>query len=193
VLELRARVRGHEDPPCRIRLCESLKRVAGWRESEEEALGLPPVTSDREAVFREAVKTFSGKEYEGPPQSLVDPKYARVLYVHAAAPVTTTGREVHAGVLMEPRNTSHAHRAPHIIYGWASRSIETLSWSARPPGIEIPGYTNKVPSGLARRLVVREGSVTSVHSLEPADMENVVRYLRDDGMLADFVYRRERT
>jgi AAA domain, putative AbiEii toxin, Type IV TA system len=43
------------------------------------------------------------------------------------------------------------------------------------------------------RLVVRDGSVTSVHSLEPADMENVLRYLRDDGILADFVYRRERT
>jgi hypothetical protein len=43
------------------------------------------------------------------------------------------------------------------------------------------------------RLVVREEGVTRAHALEPADMESVVRYLQNDGSLADFVYRRQRT
>jgi hypothetical protein len=64
--------------------------------SGEEPLGLPSVTPDREAIFREAVKAFAQKEYEGVVPNLADPKYERVLYVHAAALVTTTGRNVPA-------------------------------------------------------------------------------------------------
>ncbi len=43
------------------------------------------------------------------------------------------------------------------------------------------------------RLVVREDGVTRANSLESGDMQSVLRHLQDDGTLADFVYRRQRT
>jgi AAA domain, putative AbiEii toxin, Type IV TA system len=43
------------------------------------------------------------------------------------------------------------------------------------------------------RLVVRENGVTRAHPLESGDLESVMRHLQDDGTLADFVYRRQRT
>ncbi len=69
--------------------------------SEEEPLALPPVTPEREAVFREAVNAFAGKAHEGPLPSLAHPRYERVLYVHAAALATAEKRPVHVDALME--------------------------------------------------------------------------------------------
>jgi len=43
------------------------------------------------------------------------------------------------------------------------------------------------------RLVVREDDRTAVRPLADEDMASVVQYLQDDGSLADFVYRRQRT
>src|SRR5262249_8322687 len=69
--------------------------------SEVEPLGLRSVTPDREAIFHGAAAAFAGKEYEGDLPSLEDPRYARVLYVHAAALACARGREVHVDGLME--------------------------------------------------------------------------------------------
>ena len=69
--------------------------------SEEEPLALPPVTLERQAVFREAVTAFAGKAYDGPLPSLEHPRYARVLYVHAAALATAQGRDVRVDALMD--------------------------------------------------------------------------------------------
>jgi nucleoside phosphorylase len=72
---------------------------------QEEPRELQEVTADREVTFREAVKAFAGAEHkmvpEGATPSLVDPRYERVLYVHAAALTTVEGREVKVGALME--------------------------------------------------------------------------------------------
>jgi hypothetical protein len=69
--------------------------------SDEEPLGLQPVTMDREAIFHKAVKAFAKKEYEGIVPPLTDSRYERVLYVHAAAFATAMGQEVKVDTLME--------------------------------------------------------------------------------------------
>jgi nucleoside phosphorylase/tetratricopeptide (TPR) repeat protein len=69
--------------------------------SDEEPLGLPSITKDREAIFREAVKAFTGREYEGVVPSLTDSTYKGVLYVHAAALAIVRGPPVHIDALME--------------------------------------------------------------------------------------------
>jgi nucleoside phosphorylase len=68
---------------------------------EHEPIELPSATLDRGAVFRKAVKAFGGREYEGREPDLTDPRYERVLYVHAAALATVQEHEVSIDDLME--------------------------------------------------------------------------------------------
>ncbi len=71
----------------------------------EEPRELTSMTVDRAAIFREAAAAFAtvlGKETPGgAAPGLADPRYERVLYVHAAALAAVEGRRVDAGTLME--------------------------------------------------------------------------------------------
>jgi nucleoside phosphorylase/tetratricopeptide (TPR) repeat protein len=69
--------------------------------SGEEPIELASVTPERATIFRAAVRAFGGGEYEGREPSLADGRYARVLYVHAAALAAAQGREVTIETLME--------------------------------------------------------------------------------------------
>jgi hypothetical protein len=72
---------------------------------QEEPRALSSVTPDREVIFREAVRAFAearhGKAQEGAVPNLTDPRYQRVLYVHAAALATVEGDDVKIDSLME--------------------------------------------------------------------------------------------
>ena len=99
-------------------------------------------------MFREAVKAFAGKEYEGALPSLADPRYERVLYIHAAALAAAQGRAVHVDALMAdtldheerfwreqlPRARAHpASGRPCVRCAWQSpRSRSRAAQAARP-------------------------------------------------------------
>lgn len=73
--------------------------------SEEEPRHLAAVATDREALFREAVRAFAKARHKAAPEcavpSLSDVRYERALYVHMAALAVVEGREVKADALME--------------------------------------------------------------------------------------------
>ncbi len=84
--------------------------------------------------------------------------------------------EVHPGLLAKLLALFDAYSLDRQIVV-STHSPEVVNW-CRPEDV---------------RLVVREDGVTRAPPLEAGDLASVVRHLRDDGSLADFVYRRQRT
>jgi tetratricopeptide (TPR) repeat protein len=80
-----------------LRADGAVKALVSW----EEPIELASVTPDRATIFREAVRAFGGGKYEGREPDLADGRYARVLYVHAAALAAAQRREVKIETLME--------------------------------------------------------------------------------------------
>ncbi len=110
--EMLGRVAGRESRTLRLLLL-ARNADAWWRDlcgsdglvgdllKHEEPLELEQVAEDREGTFREAVRAFGGVERIGVVPNLAHPRFARVLYVHAAALATAQGREVKADALMD--------------------------------------------------------------------------------------------